>query len=120
MKELRVSKEIYSRNHHRIKTISSYDFYEKTKNLTGIVIFGAIRCTHCGPLIELMTDLLDEEFPKISCYYLDIDANNSIARNLEITSIPLVNFYKNGKLVYSFKGENTYDNIADVIDEYLI
>lgn len=120
LKELRVSKEIYSRNHHRIKTISSYDFYEKTKNLTGIVIFGAIRCTHCGPLIELMTDLLDEEFPKISCYYLDIDANNSIARNLEITSIPLVNFYKNGELVYYFKGENTYDNIADVIDKYLI
>lgn len=120
IKELRQSKEIYRRNLSRIKTISSYDFYEKTDNLTGLVIFGAIRCTHCGPLLELVTDLLEDEFQGVNCYYLDIDTNSDIAKDLNVGSIPLVNFYKSGEVVYSFTGENTYDNIADAIDKYVI
>lgn len=120
LKELKESKEIFRRSQGLIKTISSEDFEEKTGKGNSIVVFGAIRCTHCAPLLELVSDMLEDEFPNVTCYYLDVDTNVEVKEKLKIQSIPLTNFYRDGKLVHSFTGENSYDDIADLIEEYLL
>ena len=102
-----------------IKSINSKNFEKRLReNDNSIVIFGAARCTHCQALREILTELAEEEFTNITCFYMDIDENRSFAGKRDISSVPLTVFYKNKEEVYRFLGEGSYDEIADAIEEY--
>ncbi|MCI5643217.1 MAG: thioredoxin family protein, partial [Peptoniphilus sp.] len=83
-------------------------------------IFGADRCSHCEPLMEVMQVLLEEEFKEVSCYYMDLDKNKDFAEKYEIFQLPRVSFYKDGEKVHEFTGEKSYDEIAELIEKYIL
>ena len=85
-----------------------------------IIIYGAERCSHCEPLMEVMEVLLKEEFKEVSCFYMDLDKNKEFAEEHEIFQLPRVSFYKGGEKVYEFMGEKSYDEIAGLIEDYLL
>ena len=51
---------------------------------------------------------------------MDLDKNKSFAEKHEIFQLPRVSFYKDGEKVYEFMGEKSYDEIAGLIEEYLL
>lgn len=120
-REVAVKKEIIRRNQSKIKYISQNNF-EKTigECHRAIVIFGAKRCLHCPPLMEVMTNLLEREFPHLAGFYIDVDKNQSLAKKYGITQIPMTIFFKEGEAVYQFIREESYDAIAAHIEEYLL
>ncbi|MDO5715496.1 MAG: thioredoxin domain-containing protein [Tissierellia bacterium] len=120
-REVQFKKEIIRRNQSVIKYINQNNFTEKIRSCQkAIVIFGAKRCLHCPPLMELLTTLLETEFQEVHGFYMDVDLNKAFAKEHEINTLPQTVFYRQGKKVYSFVGEDSYDSIADHIDKYLL
>ena len=102
-----------------IKSINSKNFEKRlSENENSIIIYGAVRCTHCQAIREILMELIEEEFQEVTCFYMDIDENPSFAAKRGIKSVPLTVFYKNSKEVYRFLGEGSYDEIADAIEDY--
>ena len=119
--EISFQKKIINMDNTSIKSINSKNFDKRIhENESSIVIYGAARCTHCQALIEVISELVQSEFKNISCYYMDIDENKNFANKNGIKSVPLTVFYKNSKEVYSFMGEQSYDTIAEKIEEKLL
>ena len=115
------NKKVIKRNESVIKYIAANHFDETIReNKMAILIYGAERCSHCEPLMEVMEVLLEEEFKDVSCFYMDLDKNKSFAEEYEIFQLPRVSFYKDGEKVYEFMGEKSYDEIAGLIEEYLL
>ncbi|MDO5717303.1 MAG: thioredoxin domain-containing protein, partial [Tissierellia bacterium] len=120
-REVEFKKEIIRRNQSMIKYISQNNFDKKIQGCSyAIVIFGAKRCLHCPPLMELLTTMLETEFQEVQGFYMDVDLNKSFAKEHDIASLPLTVFYRGGKRVYSFLGEDSYVSIANHIEKYLL
>ncbi|MDU7115574.1 MAG: thioredoxin family protein, partial [Peptoniphilus harei] len=121
VKDLDENKKVIKRNESKIKYVTENHFDATIKNQrAAIIIFGAERCSHCEPLMEVMQVLLEEEFREVSCYYMDLDKNKDFAEKNEIFQLPRVSFYKEGKKVYEFLGEKSYDEIAELIEKYIL
>ena len=121
VRDLVENKKVIKRNESVIKYIAANHFDETIReNKMAVLIYGAERCSHCEPLMEVMEVLLEEEFKEVSCFYMDLDKNKSFAEKYEIFQLPRVSFYKDGEKVYEFMGEKSYDEIAGLIEEYLL
>ncbi|MBU5668344.1 thioredoxin [Peptoniphilus sp. MSJ-1] len=121
VKDLEENKKVIRRNQSRIKNISGSHFKETIKELSNaIVVFGAERCSHCDQLIEVIEILLEEEFREVNCFYMDLDKNKDFADKYEIYQLPQVSLYKDGEKVFEFKGEKSYDEIAVMIEDYIL
>ena len=117
--EIAFQKKIITMDSSLIKSINAKNFDKRLfENENSIVIYGAVRCTHCQALREILIELIEEEFEEVSCFYMDIDENKSFAKKRNISSVPLTVFYKNNEEVYRFLGEGSYDEIADAVEEY--
>lgn len=120
-KDLAENKEMIRKNQSVIKNIFSQNFKEIiSKNEYSICIFGAPRCTHCMPLMEIVEAMLTDEFKNVKAYYMDVDKNKAFADEHKIYQLPLTTFYKDGEEVYSFYGEKPYDVIAEAIEKYFL
>ena len=121
VKDLAENKKVIKRNESIIKYVTENRFDETVKSQkAAIIIFGAERCSHCEPLMEVMQVLLEEEFREVSCFYMDLDKNKDFAEKYEIFQLPRVSFYRDGEKVYEFLGEKSYDEIAELIEKYIL
>jgi len=121
VKDLEENKKVIRRNQSRIKNISENHFEEIIGELTNaIVVFGAARCSHCDQLMEVIEVLLEEEFKEVNSFYMDLDKNKDFADKYEIYQLPQVALFKNGEKVHEFRGEKSYDEIAVMIEDYLL
>lgn len=121
VKDLEENKKVIRRNQSRIKNISGIHFEDTMDELSNaIVVFGAERCSHCDQLIEVIEILLEEEFREVNCFYMDLDKNKDFADKHEIYQLPQVSLYKDGEEVFEFKGEKSYDEIAVLIEDYIL
>lgn len=117
--EIAYQKKMMIMDNSIIKSINSKNFENRiSQNENSIVIYGAVRCTHCQAVREILMELIGKEFKEVTCFYMDIDENSTFATKRNINSVPLTVFYKNNKEVYSFLGEGSYDEIADAIEDY--
>ncbi|MGO3751907.1 MAG: thioredoxin domain-containing protein [Peptoniphilaceae bacterium] len=111
-------KKILKMESSHIKSINSKNFDNRlAEGEKAIVIHGGARCLHCNSIREMMSELLENEFSNISCFYLDIDENKSFIKKHEIKSLPTTIFYKDSKEIFRFIGEKSYDEIASFIED---
>lgn len=119
--QINKTREIIRENLNTVKKVSSNNFKENIRDTsTFIALFGANRCLHCEPLMEMLTDLIDTEFKDIKAYYIDVDDNKALAENYKINSLPTTIFFKKGREVYRFLGEKPYDLIAEDLEKYIL
>lgn len=118
--EIALQKDIIGMEASKVKFISTQNFDKRIhESENAIVIYGGKNCVHCKTIREIVTELIEDEFKNISAFYMDIEENTSVRKNININSVPVTIFYKNGKEVYRFIGELSYDDIAIKIEEYL-
>ncbi|MDD7384871.1 MAG: thioredoxin domain-containing protein [Actinomycetaceae bacterium] len=88
------------------------------KDKPQLVMFGAVRCTHCKVVHPLIEQALTEEYAdKIDAYYIDVDKNPGLVSPMRIAGTPVVAIFKDGKEVSRFSGEVDYDGLLDFVDE---
>ena len=103
-----------SENIIEITSKTQFDEAIKSENLT-IVDFWAVWCGPCRVLKPLLHKIAGEH-PEIQLLTVDVDANQELAAEYDINSIPAVFFFKNWDIVDSFVGVMPENEILEKIE----
>lgn len=95
--------------------------YNNVINSAGTVLveFYASWCPHCHrmmPIVEQIKELLEG---KIEVYQFDIDQNQAIADENDVSSIPTFIVYRNGKEMWRQSGEMKADVLLAHIQKFI-
>ena len=96
-------------------SVNELDFEEIINNeeLT-IIDFSATWCMPCrmlAPILEQVADKMDN----VNFYNLDIDDNEDIAKRYRIFSVPTLLAFKEGKMIDSLVGLNSYEDVLNFV-----
>ncbi len=96
-------------------SLSELDFQEivSGEDLT-IIDFSATWCMPCrmlAPILEQVANKMDN----VSFFNLDIDDNEEIAKRYRIFSVPTLLAFKEGKVIDSLVGLNSFDEVLDFV-----
>ena len=96
--------------------MDSLDFDEiiNSDELT-IIDFSATWCMPCRMLAPILEQVADER-TDISFYNIDIDDSEEIAKRYRIFSVPTLMAFKQGKVIDSLVGLNSFDEILEFVD----
>jgi thioredoxin 1 len=97
----RIQEENKAKEVKRVKPVELTDGNfndEVKKNKVMVVDFWASWCAPCRFLSPIVEELANEYQGKISFAKVDVDANPEVSSSFNITSIPTVIMFKNGKV----------------------
>ena len=84
-----------------------------------LVDFWAAWCGPCQMVLPIIAELADEYEGKAKICKVNVDEEGELARKFGIVSIPTVMLFKNGEVKNKLVGAQSFDDYADLIDEYL-
>ena len=96
-------------------SLSELDFQELVsgEDLT-VVDFSATWCMPCRMLAPILEQVANK-METVSFYNLDIDDNEEIAKRYRIFSVPTLVAYKEGKVIDTLVGLNSYEEVLDFV-----
>ncbi|MBI1307906.1 MAG: thioredoxin [Bacteroidetes bacterium] len=110
-----------SQNQNQAHGISVAEFDSVAKSQpTVLVDFYAPWCGPCkemAPYLEKLKNQYPED--KLKIVKIDVDQNKTITQHFQISSIPTVQIYHDGKTVYDQPGVLNEEQIMGLIKEYL-
>lgn len=84
-----------------------------------LVDFWAGWCAPCNMIAPAVAEIADDYDGKIKVGKVDVDANQQIAANYGLRSIPTLLLFKDGKVVESSVGVIPKQQITQLIDRHL-
>lgn len=99
----------------KVKDLTDSTFDAAISTGVSLVDFWATWCPPCrmqGPIIEKLAETLDG---KAMVAKVDVDQNNETAGKFEVSSIPTLIIFKNGKEVKRFVGVQQETALADAV-----
>ncbi len=84
-----------------------------------LVDFYAEWCGPCRMLTPILEELAGEMGSKVSFVKIDTDESSSVAERFEVTSIPTIILFKDGKVVQRVVGLRDKDELSELINEAL-
>ncbi|CCD24546.1 thioredoxin TRX2 NDAI_0D02320 [Naumovozyma dairenensis CBS 421] len=90
-----------------VSQIKSADEFEKAINQDKLVVvdFFAVWCGPCK-MIAPMIEKFAEQYPQADFVKLDVDELSEVAQKNEVSSMPTLVFFKNGKEITRVIGAN--------------
>jgi len=96
-------------------SVSELDFDEIIGGDTLTIIdFSATWCMPCRMLAPILEQVADNR-TDVNFFNLDIDENEDIAKRYRIFSVPTLMAFKQGKMIDSLVGLNSFDEIMDFV-----
>lgn len=102
-----------------VKVISDSEFEQETKKGVVLVDFYADWCGPCRMMSPVIDALSAEMGGKASFVKVNIDDNSKAAGTLQVTSIPTLVLFKNGKEVGRAVGLKDLDALRSFVTEAL-
>lgn len=81
-----------------VKKISEAEFNEVKGKDIAVIDFSAGWCGPCKMLAPLLEEVSEEYGDKVAFYNVDVDDNQNLAMEYNVTSIPALAILKNGEL----------------------
>lgn len=99
-----------------VEIIDSLQFSEKVKNGSGVFLvdFYADLCTPCKALSPILDKLSEINKDKVTTFKLNIDKSKDLAVEYNITSIPCMILFKDGKEVARTVGFKGVQGVQDL------
>lgn len=90
-----------------VGTIESRQQFDEIIKYDGLVVVDFFA-TWCGPckIIAPMLDKFSNEYQQVKFIKVDVDEQGDIARDYEISSMPTILYFKQGKVVHKVLGAN--------------
>ena len=109
--------EVKNEEVKNIIEITSKDQFDKEikSEVLTIVDFWAVWCGPCRVLKPLLHKIADEH-KEIRLLTVDVDANQELAAEYDINSIPAVFMFRNGEIIDNFVGVLPEDEILKKIE----
>ena len=84
----------------------SKEEFEKITNgdIPVLIDFNATWCGPCKKLKPILAEIEKEYTGKIKVVAIDVDENKSLAESMKVTNIPLLIYYKKGKVEMNIEG----------------
>ena len=98
-----------------IVKITDQTFSQDIEKGVVLIDFFAAWCCPCRMLSPILEQVAAHFKGKIKVGKLDIDANQKIAAQYQVTSVPTMIIYKNGKEHQRLVGLKDFDSIKDFI-----
>lgn len=101
-----------------VQKIYQEEFVEKVLNSKKPVLvdFFADWCGPCKMLAPVL-DVLEKENEDYDIYKINVDENQDLAAEYEVSSIPNIVIFKNGEVVDRSMGFKTADQLQQILDK---
>lgn len=100
--------------------LSSASFKEAINGEQPVIVdFWADWCMPCRILAPVLEAISDELDGKAAFCKLNIDDNNAVAQEYNVTAIPTVVIFKNGKELERLVGVTPKENLVSTISKHL-
>lgn len=102
------------------KVIDAQQFKEDVLDKKGVelVDFFATWCGPCKLLGPILENLAPQFEGKIPIYKVDIDAEQDLARQYRVMSVPTMKIFKDGEVVETLIGLQPEDVLKEKLDYY--
>lgn len=100
-------------------TDASFDADVLKSDKTVVVDFWAAWCGPCKAVAPVLDQLAGENKDKLTVAKLDIDANQSTARDYQVMSIPTIIVFQDGERVKQIVGFKSKDALLSDLADYL-
>lgn len=91
-------------------TVAGYDAITQTKGYV-LVDFYAPWCAPCRKMLPVVSELFEKHSDKFQLLTVDFDQNRLLAKEKNITSVPYLIIFKDGKKVWEKSGEASKEEI---------
>lgn len=87
-----------------MKHLTQSDFETSISNSIVIVDFFAERCGPCKMIAPYLDQMQEQLWEKVTFYKVDVDQENMIAAQQNITAMPTLKIFNNGQIVKTIVG----------------
>lgn len=103
-----------------VQHISESNFDELVLKYEGVVLvdFWAAWCGPCKMISQVLEEL-SNEVNSVRFVKIDVDENENLANEYQISSIPTLILFKNGTIVDTLIGFTPKDSLKDAISKHL-
>ncbi|MFL8709602.1 thioredoxin [Clostridioides sp. GD02377] len=103
------------------KIINNNEFINEVENKDGLVVvdFFATWCGPCKMLSPVYEALGNEMAEKANFFKVDIDQSIELAQEFEVSTVPTVIIFKDGKPVDRLIGFIPKDNLKKKVESYM-
>ncbi len=103
---------------HNVSHLTDENFQQAIAKGLVLVDFHATWCGPCRMIAPVVEQLAAEQSGRVSVAKVDIDQAQGITANLQITSVPTVILFKDGKEVKRVVGVKDLDYFTKLVDSY--
>jgi len=104
---------------NKIKNLSDDTFQQAIGNGVTLVDFFAVWCAPCRMLSPIIEQIAEHYQNKVTVAKIDIDSEQKIAAQYQVTSVPTVVLFKDGKEVDRLVGLRDFDALKEFVDASL-
>ncbi|HHQ8634820.1 TPA: thioredoxin [Clostridioides difficile] len=104
-----------------VKIINNNEFINEVENKDGLVVvdFFATWCGPCKMLSPIYEALGNEMVEKANFLKVDIDQSIELAQKFEVSTVPTMLIFKDGKPVDRLIGFMSKENLKNKIESYM-
>ena len=104
-----------------VKKMNEAEFAANIPTSEGVTVvdFSAEWCGPCKKLEPVLHALSEQLKGKVNFANVDVDESGNLAQQMQISNIPLIVFYKNGKEVDKLVGLQSEEDLRKKIQSYL-
>ena len=120
----KLSKFVYNRrglnmSSGLIRKLSSSDFKSTIEEGVTLVDFFAEWCAPCRMLVPILEEMAQEMKDKLKLCKVDIDQAQDVISELQVTSVPTLILFKEGKEVNRTVGLKDADALKEFVSDYV-
>lgn len=106
-------------NNDRVPEITNREFESFTKKGVVLVDFFAEWCMPCVMMVPVLDELSEKFKGKVKIGKVDVDDNEKLSQKFNISSIPNMILFKNGKEAERFVGSMSSEELEEKLREHL-